>query len=119
MQMRPMTFLQLAFCCCLRISALVVDLHLCCSCLSASVWFILNVLLCMHDSGVACLMPSCSNHTSEMQNVFASMWETSVGVCRYYCLVVYLIAPFFSVINAYCAGKPPYTLLLPCDVPAM
>lgn len=45
--------------------------------------------------------------------------KTSVGVYRYYCLVVYLIAPFFSIINAYCAGKPPYTLLAPCDVPAM
>lgn len=44
-----------------------------------------------------------------------SCGETSVAVYRYYCLVVYLIAPFFSVINAYCAGKAPYTLLLPCD----
>ncbi len=76
----------------------------------------MNVLGCMYNSGVACLMPLCSNRTNEMQNVVAFLWKTSVAVYRYYCLVVYLIAPFFSVINAYCAGKPPYTVLLPCDV---
>ncbi len=48
----------------------------------------------------------------------AFLWKSSVAVYRYYCLVVYLIAPFFSIINAYCAGKPPYTLLPPCDVAA-
>ncbi len=128
MQLWSLELLQLAFCCRLCISALVISPSLCSSCLSASVCVLcidLNILVCMYDSGVACMMPLCSNHTSEVQNVIASWWKSSVGVYRYYCLVVYLVAPFFSIINAYCAGKPPYTLLHrhvmfpPCDVLAM
>ena len=40
-------------------------------------------------------------------------------VCRYYCLVLYLVAPMFSVINGYCAGRslsmlPAMMQLHPC-----